>query len=122
MRFGTSVYIDPDVPTATSIADCRVSAISSGFTGRVAQSTVGAVSRQAADWLGVGDGAGVGVGVGIGTPPPPGSLGEEELPPQLESGRRVRDRQARSSEVPAARRRAAARKERECRSIITIPV
>jgi hypothetical protein len=77
---------------------------------------VGAVSRQAADWLGVGDGAGVGVGVGIGTPPPPGSLGEEELPPQL--GRRVRERRARSREVAPARR-ADAREERECRSIIT---
>jgi hypothetical protein len=82
---------------------------------------VGAVSRQAADWLGVGDGAGVGVGVGIGTLPP-GSLGEEELPPQPVSGRRVRERKDRSREVAAARRCAAARKECEGRSIITIPV
>jgi len=83
---------------------------------------VGAVSRQAADWLGVGDGAGVGVGVGIGTPPPPGSLGEEEPPPQLESGRRARERKARSREMPAARRCEAAREVCESRSIITMPV
>jgi hypothetical protein len=93
MRFGTSVYMAPRVPTATSIADCRAGAISSGFTGRVEQSTVGAVSRQAADWAGVGDGAGVGVGMGTGEPPP-GSLGVAELPPQPARARRARERAA----------------------------
>src|SRR5512145_1996015 len=75
----------PGVRTAASTASWREFARSGCFTGRVEQSTFGAVSEQASGCNGVGVGVGAGVGVGTGS----GFVDGPELPPPQPGTERV---------------------------------